>query len=236
MDVGINTNNELKFSLMPQSGGKYCANNMTPTIAEYPGRPSQLELLGHSYPDPYYVGQSAYALQPLVYPHYAGLQTSRVALPLEIAEEPVYVNAKQYNGIMRRRQSRAKAEMEKKLIKSRKPYLHESRHLHAMRRQRSSGGRFANTKKTNTSATANPRPDESSNNSGTTTFLAHSNNTSSSGALLSHFSRNAESSPAKREVAESNTYKSNNMQQMFSCGNSEMFSSLSRGFQLSPYR
>ncbi|GKV09916.1 hypothetical protein SLEP1_g21348 [Rubroshorea leprosula] len=112
---------------------------------------SQPARISLPYAEPYFGGMIAagYGLQTMIHhPHMMAMFPARVPLPLDLPEEePIYVNAKQYRAILRRRQYRAKLEAQKKLIKNRKPYLHESRHLHALKRARGAGGRFLNTKK-----------------------------------------------------------------------------------------
>ncbi|MED6147393.1 hypothetical protein PIB30_043701 [Stylosanthes scabra] len=131
----------------------------------------------YPYGDPYFSGSlvtyGPQAInQPQILPEMMGFQSPRVALPLDIAEDnnnvPIYVNAKQYHGILRRRQSRAKLEAQNKLIKNRKPYLHESRHRHALNRVRGSGGRFLSTKQHQQSnAEVSPGPHSVSNTNNT---------------------------------------------------------------------
>nr|WOL23165.1 nuclear factor Y subunit A10 [Sedum plumbizincicola] len=92
----------------------------------------------------YSYGDQSYGVMSAYGPPMAG----RMMLPLDLSSDdgPIYVNAKQYNGIIRRRLHRAKAELVSRTIKARKAYMHESRHLHALRRPRGCGGRFLKTK------------------------------------------------------------------------------------------
>ena len=69
---------------------------------------------------------------------------SVVGTASEHGEEPIYVNAKQYDRILIRRAARARLEAQGRLPKERRKYMHESRHRHAISRARGGDGKYQN--------------------------------------------------------------------------------------------
>jgi nuclear transcription factor Y alpha len=94
------------------------SGSSTAGIADIHSSPSKANFSFH-YADPHFGG-----LMPAAYLPQATIwnpQMTRVPLPFDLIEnEPVFVNAKQFHAIMRRRQQRAKLEAQNKLIKARK--------------------------------------------------------------------------------------------------------------------
>ncbi|KAE8731132.1 agamous-like MADS-box protein AGL8-like protein [Hibiscus syriacus] len=151
-EQGVNKGRPAQFTLFP-GDGKGSEDGQKPLAVLQSATSEQHTRFELGFGQPMVCAKYPYMDQCYgIFSTYGPPVPGRVMLPLNLASEngPIYVNAKQYNGIMRRRQSRAKAAaLENKLTKARKPYMHYSRHLHAMRRLRGCGGRFLNTKTSN---------------------------------------------------------------------------------------
>ena len=93
---------------------------------------------------PYINGFEAYS-----YPHLINPFAQKIPIKTLRNNEYIYVNSKQYSRILKRREERKKYfEMFENVnfLNKKSKYHHESRHKHAMNRERGKGGRFLSKK------------------------------------------------------------------------------------------
>ncbi|RDW84447.1 hypothetical protein BP6252_02037 [Coleophoma cylindrospora] len=122
-------NNQIGHQLPQVQQGR----RMSQQVGTSPAVPNSQPIMNHAAPRP--------AVPPM--PNNQHPQSPEIGVSGVVEESPLYVNAKQFHRILKRRVARQRLEEALRLTsKGRKPYLHESRHNHAMRRPRGPGGRF----------------------------------------------------------------------------------------------